>query len=318
MALPIDKAKQLDNNTVPFKLTVERDASRWKFWIYPPPPPFKTSRSRHANFFFKVYPPPPLVTRDGIYERPLNLVVFEILKSAWNSLFGDAYIHTRTPTRTCLHLSSTCSPGFGCCKWVFAKMTCVELHHVGGQPATKNGNAQQSCELGVNSCTCISSGTLSILTCRQKKHAIEVLGRVLTAVVVLRRINVLTFSRVHTQCMSHTQKAPGAFSHKGVVFRALSKQRIPRVPRAPKARATKSWRYSGQKAPIPMWMGVTATRWRVVNENLLSVKADYLKRSVLKRRHCFIVRQKCDIFHPPWPPPLSRDRLLQWSLNQST
>ena len=81
-----------------------------------------------------------------------------------------------------------------------------------------------------------------------------------------------------------------------------------------------------------MWMGVTATRWRVVDESLLSVKADYLKRSVLEHRHCFIVRQKCYIFHPPWPPPsllwqkshflgffappppLSRDGLLQWSL----
>ena len=153
-------------------------------------------------------------------------------------------------TRTCLHFSSTCSPGFGCCKWVCAKMTCVELHHVGGRPANEIGIAQKSCELGVNSCTCISSGTLSILTCRQKKHAIEVLGRVLTAVVVLRCIcvNVMTFSRVH-KCnpnACHTLKMHQVrFLTKGLFFARSPNQRIPRVPRAPKARATKNWRYCG-------------------------------------------------------------------------
>ena len=92
-------------------------------------------------------------------------------------------VHPHTnATRTCLHFPLTCSPGFASCKWVCATMTCVELHHATGD---EFGIAQRSCELGFNSCTRIPSGTLSILTCGQKKHAIEVLGRILTAVVFL-------------------------------------------------------------------------------------------------------------------------------------
>ena len=172
-----------------------------------------------------------------------------------------------------------------------------------GNRQTKLGIAQKSCELGVNSCTCVSSGTLSILTCRQKKHAIEVLGRVLTAVVVLRCIcvNVMTFSRVH-KCnpnACHTLKMHQMrFLTKGLFFARSPNQRIPRVPRAPKARAKKNWRYCGVKS----------TNVQGCDETLLSVKADYLKRSVLERRHCFIVRQKCDIFTllDPHPRPPSQ------------
>ena len=48
---------------------------------------------------------------------------------------------------------------------------------------------------------------------------------------------------------SNTQNAPGAFSHKGFVFRALPHQRTARIPRAPKARAKKNWRFCGKYCP---------------------------------------------------------------------
>ena len=119
--------------------------------------------------------------------------------------------------------SPTCSPGFASCKWVCAKMTCVELHHATGDEI---GIAQQSCELGFNSCTCISSGTLSILTCGQKKHAIEVLGRILTAVVFLRCMWMSMFgrSRVYTSSTSmhvtHSKCARSVFSQRVCFSRA--------------------------------------------------------------------------------------------------
>ena len=125
-------------------------------------------------------------------------------------------------TRTCLHSSPTCSPGFASCKWVCAKMTCVELHHATGDEI---GIVQHSCELGFNSCTCISSGTLSILTCGQKKHAIEVLARILTAVVFLRCMWMSMFgrSRVYTSKLNfnacHTLKMrQERFLTKGLFF----------------------------------------------------------------------------------------------------
>ena len=103
-------------------------------------------------------------------------------------------------------------------------MTCVELHHATGDEI---GIAQQSCELGFNSCTCIPSGTLSVLTCGQKKHAIEVLGRILTTVVFFALhvdVNVLTFSPVHKLNFnaSRTLKMrQERFLTKGLFFRAL-------------------------------------------------------------------------------------------------
>ena len=48
---------------------------------------------------------------------------------------------------------------------------------------------------------------------------------------------------------SNSQNAPGAFSHKGFVFRALPHQRTPRIPRAPKARAKKNWQFCGKYCP---------------------------------------------------------------------
>ena len=106
-------------------------------------------------------------------------------------------------------------------------MTCVELHHVGGQPATKLGSLRKVASLMlIVARTCTSSGTLSkfkfILTCRQKKHAIEVLGRVLTVVVVLRCmcVNVMTFSRVAQVQLTHSKCTRCAFSQRVCFSRA--------------------------------------------------------------------------------------------------
>ena len=104
------------------------------------------------------------------------------------------------------------------------------------------GIAQQSCALGSDSCTCISS--LCVLSCGQKKHAIEVLGRNLTSAVFSRCIWMSMFDFNFNAC--HTLKMPQeCFLTKGLFFARSPVQRIPRVSRALTARAKKTWRYCG-------------------------------------------------------------------------
>ena len=183
----------------------------------------------------------PFVTVGEKIAEFINSWAFE---SVWNPLFWDVYIHTRAPHAHVCIFPPLVLQTLGAASGFVLKWHVSSCTTLAGDRRTKLGSLRKVASL------VYLRGTLSILTCRQKKHAIEVLGRVLTAVAVLRCIcvNVMTFSRVH-KCnpnACHTLKMHQVhFLTKDLFFARSPNQRIPRVPRAPKARATKNWRYCG-------------------------------------------------------------------------
>ena len=182
---------------------------------------------------------------------------FEILKSAWNSFITLRYLSasfSRIPvtcsvrvhpythaTHTYLHFAPFVLRGFGCCKCISAKMTCVELH-VGVKPAMKLGSRSKVASLRMYVFRDFDMWKRNTpLSCW------DFVGQ--CGVFALQMdVTVLTFSRLkfNYKASRNTQNVPGRFLTEASFFARSAHQRFPRLPRAPKARAKKNWRFCGK------------------------------------------------------------------------
>ena len=204
--------------------------------------PYNPKNNIAPNFETRKFPPPPLNAKSsfrggGNIFPPLKINFppyplrsdFPSLRSVFphtgNMLSARAPLHARHT-----HMFAFCPfvlQGVGCCKCVWAKMTCVELH-VGVKPAMKLGSRSK-----------IASLRMYILRDFDmwKKHAVELLRQFCR---LMQRFcaadgcpcfDVLAFSSSTSLTSVHRHpKCTRTFSHREFVFCALCPPTIPKDP----------------------------------------------------------------------------------------
>ena len=136
-----------------------------------------------------------------------------------------------------------CSPGFGCCKWVCAKMTCVELHHVGGQPGTKLGSLRKLASLALIVCTCtVYLRVLSVFWHVDKRNTplrclVEFNSWGGIALHKRQCYDVLACTNVTPMHVTHSKRTRCVFSQRVCISRSPN-QRIPRKLAILRAKST--------------------------------------------------------------------------------